>query len=42
LTLVEPTNDDELALLGTDVMNHALRKHVLREGASRTMWRIEP
>jgi hypothetical protein len=42
LTLLEPTNDDELALLGTDVMNHALRKHVLKEGASRMMWRIEP
>jgi hypothetical protein len=42
LTLAEPTRDDELMLLGTTMMNHALRKHVLREGADVTMWRVEP
>jgi hypothetical protein len=41
LTLVEPTEADELALLGTDVMNHALRKHVLKEGAAGAMWRAQ-
>jgi hypothetical protein len=31
LTLTDPTNDDELTMLESCVMNHALRKHVLRE-----------
>jgi Ser/Thr protein kinase RdoA (MazF antagonist) len=34
LALADPANDDELVLLDSDVMNHALRKHVLREGAA--------
>jgi hypothetical protein len=38
LTLTDPTDDDELVLLGTEVMNHALRKHVLQAGAAGTMW----
>ena len=35
--LVEPTNDDEFALLDSIVMNHALRKHVLVNGAADAM-----
>ncbi|HEV7763457.1 MAG TPA: hypothetical protein VGQ76_00510 [Thermoanaerobaculia bacterium] len=41
LTLATPTNEDELTLLGTTMMNHALRKHVLREGAAVAMWRVQ-
>jgi hypothetical protein len=33
MTLTELTNGDELALLDSDVMNHALRKHVLQQGS---------
>ncbi|HYI10442.1 MAG TPA: hypothetical protein VEK57_15385 [Thermoanaerobaculia bacterium] len=39
-TLAEPDNDDELLLIESCVMNHALRKHVLREGAASAMWRV--
>jgi len=39
-TLVTPTSDDEFLLLESSAMNHALRKHVLREGAEFAMWRI--
>lgn len=39
LTLADPIDVDELALLNTDVMNHALRKHVLKEGVAGTLWR---
>ena len=40
LTLSAPTREDELALLDADVMNHALRKHVLREGAGSVLWKL--
>lgn len=33
-TLVDPTDSDELVLLDSGVMNHALRKHVLVNGAA--------
>lgn len=39
-SLVEPTNSDELILLDSDVMNHALRKHVLVQGAAAAMWKL--
>ena len=39
--LVEPTNDDELVLLDSGVMNHALRKHVLVNGAAGSIWRVQ-
>jgi hypothetical protein len=42
LTLTAPSNADELMLLETEVMNHALRKHVLKQGAADAMWRVEP
>lgn len=38
LTLTDPTDEDERTLLGTSVMNHALRKHVLQAGAAGTLW----
>lgn len=37
LTLSDPTDNDELILLDSIVMNHALRKHVLRHGAAGIM-----
>ncbi len=40
LTLVDATAADELAMLESGVMNHALRKHVLREGAAGSVWRV--
>lgn len=40
-TLVEPSNDDELVLLDSGVMNHALRKHVLVNGAAGSIWRVQ-
>jgi hypothetical protein len=39
--VADPTDEDELALLGTEVMNHALRKHVLQQGAGTAMWRVQ-
>jgi hypothetical protein len=39
LSLGDPTDHDELLLLEATVMNHALRRHVLREGAAGAMWR---
>ncbi len=39
-SLAEPTNADELVLLDSGVMNHALRQHVLRQGAEGSIWRI--
>ena len=39
-TLVEPANEDELVLLESCVMNHALRKHVLVNGAATAMWKF--
>jgi hypothetical protein len=40
-TLEEPTDQDELILLDASVMNHALRKHVLVNGARGSMWKVE-
>ena len=40
LTLVDPDDRDELVLLDSSVMNHALRKHVLVNGARSAMWRM--
>jgi hypothetical protein len=39
-TLAEPTDEDELALLDSIVMNHALRKHVLQQGAASAIRRV--
>ena len=39
LTLSAPTRGDELVLLEAEVMNHALRKHVLVNGSSSVMWK---
>lgn len=39
-TLVEPANADELVILDSGVMNHALRKHVLVNGAATAMWKF--
>lgn len=41
LTLAEPAGEDEMLLLDSDVMNTALRKHVLRTGAAGAMWRVD-
>jgi hypothetical protein len=38
-TLAEPSSEDELMLLDSELMNHALRQHVLRRGAASAMWR---
>ena len=38
--LEDVTDHDELELLDSSVMNHALRQHVLREGAAGAMWRF--
>ena len=38
---LEPVSDlDEIAILESGVMNHALRKHVLQNGASGVMWKV--
>jgi hypothetical protein len=39
-TLAEPSQEDELLLLQSCVMNHALRKFVLKRGAAEAMWRV--
>lgn len=39
-TLAEPDDSDELVLLDSGVMNHALRRHVLEFGARDAMYRI--
>ncbi len=39
-TLAAPSEEDELLLLQSGVMNHALRKHVLKHGAAGAMWRV--
>ena len=41
-TLAEPTDSDELVLLDSAVMNHALRQHVLKHGANGSIYRIVP
>jgi hypothetical protein len=38
--VVEPTNEDELVLLDSCVMNHALRKYVLVHGAAAAMGKL--
>lgn len=40
LTLADVTSHDEFLLLESSVMNHALRKHVLREGGGGAMWKV--
>ena len=40
VTLAEPTEHDELVHLDSEVMNHALRKHVLVNGARDAMWKL--
>jgi hypothetical protein len=40
LTLADPTDQDELLLLDSTVMNHALRKHVLMNGARGSIWKV--
>lgn len=40
-TLRAASEDDEFLLLESMVMNHALRKHVLQNGASESMWAIQ-
>jgi hypothetical protein len=39
-TLAELTDVDEMSLLDSNVMNHALRRHVLKYGAAAAMWRV--
>ena len=39
-TLETPSNEDELVLLDSGVMNHALRQYVLRQGAAAAMLRV--
>jgi hypothetical protein len=41
LMLRAATDADELELLETTVMNHALRQHVLRQGATESILRVE-
>jgi hypothetical protein len=40
ITLADPAAGDELLLLDSIVMNHALRKHVLEQGASGAIWKV--
>ena len=40
LELVDADDDDGLLLLDSVVMNHALRKHVLHNGPSGSIWRV--
>ena len=39
-TLIAPSDRDELLLLDTCVMNHALRRFVLKNSAAAAMWRL--
>jgi hypothetical protein len=41
LELAETNDDDGLLLLDSVVMNHALRKHVLHNGPSGSIWRVK-
>ncbi|PYQ27593.1 MAG: hypothetical protein DMF56_19635 [Acidobacteria bacterium] len=41
VSLLDPTDVDELMLLDSIVMNHALRKHVLQHGAAGLLWKAE-
>jgi hypothetical protein len=38
--LAAPSEEDEMLLLQSCVMNHALRKYVLKHGAAHAMWRV--
>ncbi len=40
LALSDPSDLDEMQLLDSAVMNHALRQHVLRNGATGAIWRV--
>lgn len=40
-TLADATDDDGLVLLDSDLMNHALRQHVLRHGVQGVLWKVE-
>jgi hypothetical protein len=40
LQLTDPNDIDEIQLLDSVVMNHALKQHVLREGAVGAIWRL--
>lgn len=40
MRLVEPSDIDEIQILESVVMNHALRQHVLREGVAGVVWRV--
>ncbi|HUP60316.1 MAG TPA: hypothetical protein VNA69_07840 [Thermoanaerobaculia bacterium] len=40
ITLADPTDDDELVLLDSIVMNHALRRNVLEHGSAGKIWKI--
>jgi hypothetical protein len=39
-TAAEPVDLDEIALLDSSVLNHALRQHVLRNGVAGLAWKI--
>ena len=39
--LATPSDDDGLVLLDSDVMNHALRQHVLRHGVEGVLWKMK-
>jgi len=41
VSLGDPTDDDEITMLDSIVMNHALRKHVLQNGAAGLIWKAE-
>ena len=41
LPIVEATDEDGFVLLDSMVMNHALRKYVLQNGAGGMFWRVE-
>lgn len=40
-SLATPSDDDGLVLLDSDLMNHALRQHVLRHGVEGVLWKVE-
>lgn len=40
MSLTELTDLDEIALLDSIVMNHALRQHVLAHGSSEVVWKV--
>jgi len=42
IALRDTNDDDGLLLLDSVVMNHALRRHVLQNGPSASIWRVDP